>query len=77
MLEIRFTAGHLTYTLALPRNTKHMVIDGQVCFHRRLFANTLKPPRWTTWSVEPANGFNKDVSGARLLPMMVSTYPVN
>ena len=29
----------LIYTHALSKNTKHLIIDGQVCFHRRLFAN--------------------------------------
>ena len=58
-----------TYTLVLPRNTK-------VCFHRWLFANPIKPLRYTTGFVEPVNGFNKDVSGARLLPMTVLTYLV-
>ena len=65
-----------TYTLALPRNTKHMAIDGQVCFHIWLFANPIKPLRYTTGFVEPVNGFNKDMSGARLLPMTVLTYLV-
>ena len=31
--EIHFIADYLTYTLALPKNTKHIAIDGQVCFH--------------------------------------------
>ena len=39
--EIQFSAEH--YSLVLPRNTKHMVIDGQVCFHRWLFADPVKP----------------------------------
>ena len=61
-----------------------MAIDGQVFFHRRLFADPVKPPRCTTGSVEllnginkDVNGINKDVSGARLLTMTVSTYPVD
>ena len=66
-----------TYNLALPRNTKHMAIDGQACFHKWLFANSVKPSRWTTGSVEPVNDINKDVCDARLLPMIVSTYPVD
>ena len=31
--EIQFIADYLTYTLALPGNTKHIAIDDQVCFH--------------------------------------------
>ena len=52
-----------------------IAIDGQVC--RWLFADPIKLPRCTTGSMEPVNGINKDVSGTRLLPMTVSTYPVD
>ena len=65
------------YTLALPRNIKHMAIGGQVCFHRWLFANPVRPLRCTTGSVEPVNGINKNVSGDRLLPMTILTYSVD
>ena len=67
----------LTYTLVLSRNTKYMAIDGQVCFHRWLFIDPVKPPWCTTGSGKPVNGINKEVSGARLLPMTVLTYPVD
>ena len=33
--------------------------------------------RCTTGFLEPVNGFNKDVSGTGLLPMTVSTYPMD
>ena len=32
-----------SYTHVLPRNTKYLMIDGQVCFHRRLFTDARKP----------------------------------
>ena len=35
--------------------------------YRWPFAIPIKPIRYTTLSLEPVNGFNKDVSGARLL----------
>ena len=54
-----------------------MAIDVQVCFHRWLFANPVKPQRYTTGSVELVNGINKYVSGARLVPTTVPTYPVD
>ena len=54
-----------------------MAIDGQVCFHRQLFADPVKPPRCTTGSVGAVNDNNKDVSGARLLLTTVLTYPVD
>ena len=66
-----------TYTLALPRNPKHIAIDGQVCFHWWLIADSVKPPWCTTGSVGLVNGINKDVTGARLLPTTVSTCPVD
>ena len=40
-----------------------MAKDGQVCFHRRLFANPIKPQRCTTEPVRPLDGINKDVAG--------------
>ena len=30
-------------THGLPRNIKYLTIDGQVCFHRRLFTDAVKP----------------------------------
>ena len=63
--------------LLLPRNTKHMAIDDHVCFHRWPFAIPIKPLRCTAGSLGPVNGINEDVSGARLLPTTVSTYPVD
>ena len=75
--EIRFIAEYQTFTLALPRNTKHMAIDGHVCFHRWPFAVPVRTPRCTTGSLGPVNGINKDVTGARLLSTTVSSYPMD
>ena len=66
-----------TLYVALPRRTKHMAKDGQVCFHRRLFANPAKPQRCTTDPVRPLDGINKDVGGAKLLLMTTSVYHVD
>ena len=66
-----------TFTLALLTNTKHMAIDGRVCFHIWPFAVPVKPSRYTTGSLGVVNGINKNVSGARLLTMTISTYPVD
>ena len=41
------------------------------------FANPVKPQKCTTGSMEPVNGINKDVSNTRLLPMTISTYPMD
>ena len=54
-----------------------MDIDGQVCFHTRPFAIPVRPLRCTTGPLGPVNGINKDVSGTRLLPTTVSTYPMD
>ena len=75
--EIHFIADYWTYTLALPKNTKHIAIDGQVCFYWRLIADPIKPPWCNTETVGPVDGTNKDVTGARLLPTTVSTCPVD
>ena len=53
-----------------------MAKDGQVCFHRRLFANPVKPQRCTKELVRPLDGINKDVGGAKLLLTTTSTYHV-
>ena len=54
-----------------------MAKDGQVCFHRRLFADPVKPQRCTTEPVRPLDGINKDVGGAKLLLTPTSVYPVD
>ena len=74
---MQFIADYYTYTLALPRNTKYKAIADHVYFHRQLISNPVKPPRCTTGPVRPVKGINKDVSGARLVPMTVLTYPVD
>ena len=54
-----------------------MAKDGQVCFHRRLFADPVKPQRCTTEPVRPLDGINKDVGGAKLLLTTTFAYPVD
>ena len=54
-----------------------MAKDGQVCFHRRPFADPVKPQRCTTEPVRPLDGINKDVGGAKLLLTITSVYPVD
>ena len=48
--EIQFLSISERYTHALPRNTKYLAIDGQVCFYRRIFADAVKPQRCMSWS---------------------------
>ena len=54
-----------------------MAKDGQVCFHRGLFADPVKPQRCTTEPVRPLDGINKDVGGAKLLQTPTFVYPVD
>ena len=62
----------------MPKHTKHMAKDGQVCFHRRLFADPVKPQRCTTEPVRSlVDGINKDVGDAKLLLITTSVYPVD
>ena len=54
-----------------------MAKDGQVCFHRRLFADPVKPQRCTAEPVRPLDGINKDVGGTKLLLTTTAVYPVD
>ena len=54
-----------------------MAKDGQVCFHRGLFVDPVKPQRFTTEPVRPLDGINKDVGGAKLFLTTTSVYPVD
>ena len=54
-----------------------MAIDGQVCFHRRLFADPVKHWRCTIGPVVPLGGTNRDVCGAKLLPTSLSACQVS
>ena len=55
-----------------------MAIDSQVCFHRWLFANPVKPNWCITGSVEPLRCTKQNRCGFKLLLLMsVLTYPVD
>ena len=49
-----------------------MAIDSQVCFHRWLFYNPVKPCQCITGPVGPLGSTNQNWLGAKLLPMAVS-----
>ena len=61
-----------SHTLALSTRANDGAIDGQVCFHRRSFDDTVKPRRSTTGSMGPLMGANKAAWGVKLLLMTVS-----
>ena len=55
-----------------------MVIDGQVYFHRWLFAYPAKPQKmYYRAYMMSVNGIIKDACGVKLLPMTISAYPVD
>ena len=47
--DIHFLPVRESCTHALPRNTKYLIIDGQVCFYGRLFTDAVKPPGCISW----------------------------
>ena len=53
-------------------HTNHIGIDGQVSFHRELFADPVNPRECTTRPVEPLWGFKKDAWGDKLLSLLLS-----
>ena len=48
-----------------------------MCFHRWLSGDPVKLTLCTTGLVEPLESTNQNWCGVRLLPMSVSTYPVD
>ena len=58
----------------MSRHTNHEAIDGQVCFHRRSFADPVKPRRSTIESMGPLMGTNKAAWGVKLLLTTVWSY---
>ena len=64
------------YTHALSRDTKHLSLDGQVCFCRRLFSDDAKPRGCISWPVRPLRGINKTAWGAKLILTADLVYQV-
>ena len=75
--EIHFLPVDESYTHALSRDIKHLSLDGQVCFCRRLFSNDVKPQGCISWPVWPLRGINKTALGAKLILMADSVYQVS
>ena len=66
-VEIQFIVLHCSYIHPLSRHTNYKAIDGQICFHRRSFADPVKPRRSTRGSMGPLMGINKAAWGVKLL----------
>ena len=47
--DIHFLSVHESYTHVLPRNTKYLIIDGQVYFYRRLFYRCCRTTGCILW----------------------------
>ena len=65
--EIHFMPVDECHTHALPRDTMHLRIVGQVCFYRRLFCKAVKPQGCISWPVWPLRKINKTAWGAKLI----------
>jgi len=75
--EIHFLPVDERHTHALSRDTKHLRLDGQVCFFRRLFSDALKPRGCILRPVWPLRGINKTAWGAKLILTAGLAYPVS
>ena len=63
-----FWKTNLQYTNhELSRDTRHLRLDGRVCFYRWLFSNSVKPRGCISWPVWPLRGINKNAWGAKLI----------
>ena len=74
--EIHFLPVDESHTHALSRDTKHLSLDGQVCFCR-LFSDNAKPRRCISWPVRPLRGINKTARGAKLILTADLVYQVS
>ena len=75
--EIHFLPVDESHTHALSRDTKHLRLDGQVCFFRRLFSDAVKPRGCISWAVWPLRGTNKTAWGAKRILTAGLAYPVS
>ena len=75
--EIHFLPVDESHTHALSRNTKHLRLDGQVCFFRQLFSDAVKPRGCISWPVWPLRGINKTAWGAKLILTAGLANPVS
>ena len=67
--EIHFLPVDESHTHVLFRDTKHLSLNGQVCFCRRLFSDDAKPRECISWSVWPLRGINKTAWDTKLFLM--------
>ena len=75
--EVHFLPVDESHTHALFRNTKHLRLDGRVCFYRRLFFDAVKPRGCLSWPLWPLRGINKTAWGAKLIMTAGLAYPMS
>ena len=75
--EIHFLPVDESHTHALSRDTKHLRLDGQVCFFRRLFSGAVKPRGCIPWPVWPLRSTNKTAWDAKRILTAGLAYPVS
>ena len=75
--EIHFLPVDESHAHALFRDTKHLRLDGRVCFYRRLFSDAVKPRGCLSWPLWPLRGINKTAWCAKLILTVGLAYPVS
>ena len=74
---IHFLPVDESHTHALFRDTKHLRLDGWVCFYRWLFSDAVKPRGCLSWPLWPLMGIDKTAWGAKLILTAGLAYPVS
>ena len=72
--KIHFLLVDESHAYALFRDTKHLRLDGWVCFYRWLFFDVVKPRGCISWSLR---GINKTAWGAKLILTADLAYPMS
>ena len=75
--EIYFLPVDESHTHALFRDTKHLRLDGRVCFYRRLFFRRCQTTRVPFLALWPLRGINKTAWAAKLILTAGLTYPMS
>ena len=78
--EIHFLPVHLSHTHAPSKNTKHLRLDGRVCFYRQFFSDAVRLRGSISWPLWPLRGINKTAWGAKLTKLILTAdlaYPVS
>ena len=75
--EIHFLSVDECHAHALSKGTKHLRLDGQVCFYRRLFSDAVKPQGCISCPVWPLRGIDKAAWGDKLILAVDPASPVS